>query len=155
MASDVSAIFTSMTACDEGKLPDTQAMFTPSTSSVSSTMPAKHGYTQMVATCGRSGYCSSKALTRLVNSMTLTSLSVVLRVVSSMLPMRNFFTSRVSFCGTFSAMMVRTASATALSSTLRSYLLNASVYLSYLGAAAAWLSCGVLIFLIVICMCLY
>ena len=55
MASAVSATFTSGNVCDDGKLPDTQAISTPSTSSAWLTVSAKHGYTQMVATWGRSG----------------------------------------------------------------------------------------------------
>ena len=40
-ANAVSAIFTSMSACELGKLPDTQAISTPSTSNVCETVLAK------------------------------------------------------------------------------------------------------------------
>ena len=59
----------------------------------------------------------------------LSSVSMVCSDVSSTLPRRNFFTSTLSFSGTFSAIIFFTASSTAFSSTLRSYFLNACSYL--------------------------
>ena len=135
-ASAVSATFTSMRACDDGKLPDTQATSTPSTSRVSLTTFAKQGYTQIVATCGRSPNASSNSFTFSVKASTLSSESVVFRVVSSMLPMRNLFTSRLSFSCTFSVMIFFTASRTSLSSRFVLYLLRASSYLLAFGVAA-------------------
>ena len=55
IASAVSATFTSMSAWDDGKLPETHAISTPSTSSDSLTTLAKQGYTHIVATWGRAG----------------------------------------------------------------------------------------------------
>ena len=43
MARAVSTVFTSMRLCDEGNEPLTQAISTPSTSSVSATVRAKRG----------------------------------------------------------------------------------------------------------------
>ena len=83
----------------------------------------------MVATCGRSGYASSNSFTRSVNFRTLSSLSVVFSVVSSTLPIRNFFTSMVLFSSTLSLMMEATARAT--SSSLMLVLYSANI-LSYL-----------------------
>ena len=59
IANAVSATFTSINVCEEGKPPDTQAILTLSTSSVFLTMAAKLGYTQIAATFFRSGYSSS------------------------------------------------------------------------------------------------
>ena len=92
----------------------------------------------MVATWGSSGYSLSKSFTRSVKASTLVSESVVFRVVSSMLPKRNFFTSSVSFCGTFSAIILRTASRTALSSRSVLYFARASSYLLGSCFFASW-----------------
>ena len=80
----------------------------------------------MVATWGRAGYASSNWFTFSVKAMTDVSLSVVFRVVSSTLPIRNFFTSGVSFSCTLVAMISFTASFTSWSLMSRLYFDRAS-----------------------------
>ena len=129
IAMAVSATFTSMKVCEEGKPADTQAIFTSSTSSVSFTTSAKLGYTQMAATFFKSGNSSSNWFTFWVNFMTLSSLSVLLSVVRSMQLNRNFFTSGVLFAGTFSAIIPATSAATSASFKLVLYFARAASYL--------------------------
>ena len=121
MASAVSMVFTSRRACDEGKLPVTFVMSTPSTSRLSAMSFVKQGYAQTAATCGRSGYSLSNLFTFSTIASTFSSVSAVLRVVSSTLPSKNFFTSRLSFSDTFSAIIFVTAAFTSSSVMLRLY----------------------------------
>ena len=126
IAMAVSATFTSMKVCEEGKPADTQAIFTSSTSSVSFTTSAKLGYTQMAATFFKSGNSSSNWFTFWVNFMTLSSLSVLLSVVRSMQLNRSFLTSSA---GTFSAIFPATSAATSASFKLVLYFARAASYL--------------------------
>ena len=137
MASAVSATFTSVNVWEEGNPPDTQAIFTPSTSSVFLTIAAKLGYTQIAATFFKSGNSSSNWFTFSVNRITLSSLSVLFSVVRSMHVNRNFLTSSVLFSGTFFS--IRSATRAWISASLRcvlyfaraaSYLLDSELFSS-------------------------
>ena len=129
IAMAVSATFTSIKVCEEGNPADTQAIFTSSTSNVSFTTSAKLGYTQIAATFFKSGNSSSNWFTFSVNFMTLSSLSVLLRVVRSMQLNRNFFTSGVLLAGTFSAIILATSAAISASFRLVLYFAKAASYL--------------------------
>ncbi|CQB88535.1 Uncharacterised protein [Chlamydia trachomatis] len=140
MASAVSATLTSRNVCEEGNAPETTAMSTPSTSRVSFTTSAKLGYTQMVATWGRSGYAVSNWLTFSTMAMMFTSLSDALSEVSSTLPKRNFLTSAVSFSGTFSTMIFFNALPISASSTSQLYFSSACSYLLFFCVSSARLA---------------
>ena len=125
----VSATFTSVNVCDEGKPPDTQAMFTWSASKVSLTTSAILGYTQIAATLSRSGYLSTNSFTFPVNFITLSSESVHFKVVRSMQWNRNFFTSGVLFSATCFSMSRAVFAFTSSSRKRMLYLASASSYL--------------------------
>ncbi len=76
-ASWVSATFTSIRLCDEGKLPQTLVISTPSTSSELRTRFTKTGNTHTAATWGRSGCVESILLTFSTMARMLSSVSVV------------------------------------------------------------------------------
>ena len=104
-AKAVSTVFTSRKVCEAGNPPLTQATLTLSAWRFWLTVPAKLGYTQMVASGGRSGCWSLQRFTLSVKLNTLSCESVTVSVVSSMVERRVWSTSGVLYFSRFWAMI--------------------------------------------------